>query len=87
MMIVVQFFPAEQNSPRHDVGGSVRTFEVAIAGVMPESIDNAGRKQRHRNSCTAIMMMPGTRDYVRHRNLGVVALIVSIAAVGVPASS
>ncbi|MNM61401.1 hypothetical protein D3C81_727020 [compost metagenome] len=47
MVVVVQLFAADDDAPRHQVGGGVAAFEVAIADGMPQAIDDASGPHRN----------------------------------------
>ncbi len=47
MVIVVQFFPADDNSPRHDVRTCVVDLEIAVAEVVSDTVDDARGKDRN----------------------------------------
>lgn len=47
MVVVVQFFPADQQAPRHDVGTGVGAGEIAIAPGMAQAVDHAGGPERN----------------------------------------
>ena len=47
VVIIVQFLAADQDTPRHDVGGCVGRLEIAIAPVMSRAIDDARRCHRY----------------------------------------
>ncbi len=46
MMIVVKLFAADQYAPRDDVAACVIAEEIAVAPIVPESIDDARRRDR-----------------------------------------
>ena len=41
VVVVVQFFTADQDAPGHQIGGSVAAFEVAVADSMAKTVDDA----------------------------------------------
>src|SRR6185436_7416766 len=45
MMVVVQLFPADQDSPRHDVGAGVFRLKNPVAPVVPDAVDDARGEQ------------------------------------------
>ena len=47
VVVVVQFFAADDKAPRRYIGRSVRRFEIAITPVMANTVDDAGG--HHRN--------------------------------------
>ena len=49
MVIVVQFFAADQDAPRHDVGAGVFRLESAITPVVADAVDDAGGEELHNN--------------------------------------
>ena len=48
VVVVVQLFAGDQEAPRHDVARRVRALEIAIAVVVADAVDDAGRHQRVR---------------------------------------
>jgi len=46
MVIVVELLSADQNGPRHDVGAGVLGLERAVAPVVADAVDDAGREER-----------------------------------------
>src|SRR3989344_5838491 len=46
-MIVVQLLAADQDAPREDVGAGVADLVIAVAPVMADPVDDAGRKDRN----------------------------------------
>ena len=44
-MVVVQFFAADEDRPRHDIARGVGTLEVPIAPVVTDTVDDAGGKK------------------------------------------
>ncbi|MCY1427405.1 hypothetical protein D9M71_432510 [compost metagenome] len=46
VMVVMQFFAANQDAPRHQVGRRIAAFEVAVADGMAQAIDHAGGPHR-----------------------------------------
>ena len=47
-MVIVQLFAADQDTPRDNIGCSIITFEVSVAAVVTEPVDDTCRKERHR---------------------------------------
>ena len=47
VMVVVQLFAADDETDRQDVGGTIGRLEIAIAPVMPDAVDDAGRGDRY----------------------------------------
>ena len=45
MVIVMQFFTADQDAPRRNVTGGIGALEVAIAPVMTDAVDDPGSEQ------------------------------------------
>ena len=46
MVVVVQLFAANEDAPRDDVRARVSHFEIAIAPVVPDAVDDARGKER-----------------------------------------
>ena len=46
MVVVVQFFAADDDAPRRDVGGGVGRFEIAVTPPVAEAVDDAGGGDR-----------------------------------------
>src|SRR5208282_792489 len=42
MVIVVQFYAADQDAPWDDVGARISTVVIAIAPVVPDAVDHPG---------------------------------------------
>ena len=47
MVIVVEFFAANHDAPGEHVGTGIRACEVAVAPVVPHTIDHAGSPERN----------------------------------------
>ncbi|MNP06041.1 hypothetical protein D3C76_980100 [compost metagenome] len=47
VVVIVQFFTADDDAPGHQVGGGVAAFEVAIAQGMAQAVDHPGGPERN----------------------------------------
>ena len=47
MVIVVQFLAADEDAHGKDVGRGIGAIEIAVAPVVPEAVDHAGRPERN----------------------------------------
>ena len=45
MVIVVEFLAADEDAHREDVGRGIGAIEIAVAPVVPEAVDHAGRPE------------------------------------------
>ena len=55
MMVVVQFFAADQDGNRHEIRRGVLRFEIAVADGVAKAIDDAGREEDvYRDRCGLI---------------------------------
>ena len=46
MVIVVQLFAANEKAKRHDIGGGIRAFKIAITEVVTQAVDDARGQHR-----------------------------------------
>ena len=44
-MVVMQLFAADEDSPGHDIGGSIVAFEIAVAQIVTNTVNNACGKE------------------------------------------